>query len=151
MDLDTPTQHKQKQQSDTAASNPLMFVASERVIICTSCKVAVPFPEPRYLSTRCPQASLSLESYNSGSDWFCRGLKHKLLWERNRSICSSLAEKCAGPVTSLCVGPNMGYRDGDLLAHFAGCWVSGKCREWVEEYWGKKGHKGIWKPDNEDS
>jgi hypothetical protein len=38
-----PTQHKRNQQSDAAASNPLMFVASERVIVCTSCKVAVPF------------------------------------------------------------------------------------------------------------
>ena len=38
-----PTQHKRNQRSDAAASNPLMFVASERVIVCTFCKVAVPF------------------------------------------------------------------------------------------------------------
>jgi hypothetical protein len=38
-----PTQCKRNQQPDAAASNPLMFVASERVIVCTSCKVAVPF------------------------------------------------------------------------------------------------------------
>jgi hypothetical protein len=42
-------------------------------------------------------------------------------------------------------GDNMGYRDGDLLVHFAGCWVGGKCQEWFEEYWGKKGHKDVWK------
>jgi len=43
-------------------------------------------------------------------------------------------------------GDNMGYRDGDLLVHFAGCWVGGKCQEWFEEFWGKKGHKDVWKP-----
>jgi hypothetical protein len=37
------TQHKHKQQFDHAALNPLTFVASEQAIICTSCKLAVPF------------------------------------------------------------------------------------------------------------
>ncbi|KAF2632807.1 glycosyltransferase family 34 protein [Macroventuria anomochaeta] len=44
-------------------------------------------------------------------------------------------------------GDNMGYRDGDLLVHFAGCWVGGKCQEWFEEFWGKKGHKDVWRPE----
>jgi len=43
-------------------------------------------------------------------------------------------------------GEHMGYRDGDLLVHFAGCWVGGNCEKWFEEYWGKKGHKDIWRP-----
>lgn len=43
-------------------------------------------------------------------------------------------------------GDNMGYRDGDLLVHFAGCWVGGKCEQWFEEFWGKKGHKEAWRP-----
>ncbi|KAF2794123.1 glycosyltransferase family 34 protein [Melanomma pulvis-pyrius CBS 109.77] len=43
-------------------------------------------------------------------------------------------------------GDNMGYRDGDLAVHFAGCWVGGKCAEWFEEFWGKKGHKDQWRP-----
>ena len=44
-------------------------------------------------------------------------------------------------------GDNMGYRDGDLLVHLAGCWVPGSCKEWFEEFWGKKGHKDIWRPE----
>ena len=44
-------------------------------------------------------------------------------------------------------GDNMGYRDGDLLVHLAGCWVGGKCQEWFEEFWGKKGHKDLWRPE----
>ncbi|KAF2705003.1 glycosyltransferase family 34 protein [Pleomassaria siparia CBS 279.74] len=43
-------------------------------------------------------------------------------------------------------GDNMGYRDGDLAVHFAGCWVGGKCATWFEEYWGKKGKKETWRP-----
>ncbi|KAF2877217.1 galactosyl transferase GMA12/MNN10 family-domain-containing protein [Massariosphaeria phaeospora] len=43
-------------------------------------------------------------------------------------------------------GDNMGYRDGDLAVHLAGCWVGGKCHEWFEEFWGKKGHKDEWRP-----
>lgn len=46
-------------------------------------------------------------------------------------------------------GDNMGYRDGDLLVHFAGCWVGGKCQEWFEEFWGKKGHKDVWRPQGQ--
>lgn len=38
-------------------------------------------------------------------------------------------------------GDNMGYRDGDLLVHFAGCWVGGNCREWFEEFWDRKDTK----------
>ena len=41
----------------------------------------------------------------------------------------------------------MGYRDGDLLVHFAGCWVGNACQEWFEEFWGKKGHKDVWRPE----
>ena len=44
-------------------------------------------------------------------------------------------------------GDNMGYRDGDLLVHFAGCWVGNACQEWFEEFWGKKGHKDVWRPE----
>ncbi|KAF1838561.1 hypothetical protein BDW02DRAFT_390844 [Decorospora gaudefroyi] len=44
-------------------------------------------------------------------------------------------------------GNNMGYRDGDLLVHFAGCWTTGKCQEYFEEFWGKKGYEGVWRPD----
>lgn len=36
-------------------------------------------------------------------------------------------------------GDNMGFRDGDLLVHFAGCWVGGKCSEWFEEFWELRG------------
>jgi hypothetical protein len=44
-------------------------------------------------------------------------------------------------------GNNMGYRDGDLLVHLAGCWTGNKCAGWFEEFWGKKGHKDVWKPE----
>ena len=44
-------------------------------------------------------------------------------------------------------GSNMGYRDGDLLVHLAGCWVTKQCQEWFEEFWGRKGHTDVWKPD----
>ncbi|KAH7394624.1 galactosyl transferase GMA12/MNN10 family-domain-containing protein [Pyrenochaeta sp. MPI-SDFR-AT-0127] len=44
---------------------------------------------------------------------------------------------------------NMGYRDGDLLVHFAGCWVDGNCQEWFEEFWGQKGHKHVWRPEGQ--
>ncbi|KAF2264387.1 hypothetical protein CC78DRAFT_463710 [Lojkania enalia] len=40
----------------------------------------------------------------------------------------------------------MGYRDGDLLVHFAGCWTGGKCAMWFDEYWAKRDHKEVWKP-----
>lgn len=43
----------------------------------------------------------------------------------------------------------MGYRDGDLLVHFAGCWTGGKCQQWFEEFWGKRGHKDRWRPEKE--
>ncbi len=33
----------------------------------------------------------------------------------------------------------MGWQDGDLLVHFAGCWVNKKCAERWEEYWAKRG------------
>lgn len=46
---------------------------------------------------------------------------------------------------------NMGYRDGDLLVHFAGCWVEGTCQELFEKFWGKKGHKDVWIPETGDS
>jgi hypothetical protein len=43
-------------------------------------------------------------------------------------------------------GPdNMGYRDGDLLVHLAGCWVPHTCREWFEQYWEKRGHEDVWR------
>ncbi|KAF2476633.1 uncharacterized protein BDR25DRAFT_322036 [Lindgomyces ingoldianus] len=44
-------------------------------------------------------------------------------------------------------GNTMGYRDGDLMVHFAGCWVGGKCKDWFEEFWGKKGSKEVWRPE----
>ena len=44
-------------------------------------------------------------------------------------------------------GDNMGYRDGDLLVHFAGCWVTEKCEAWFEEHWAQKGHTDVWKPE----
>lgn len=44
-------------------------------------------------------------------------------------------------------GSNMGYRDGDLLVHLAGCWTTNACQEWFEEFWGRKGHTDVWKPD----
>ncbi|KAA8614643.1 Glyco-transf-34 domain containing protein [Pyrenophora tritici-repentis] len=44
-------------------------------------------------------------------------------------------------------GPNMGYRDGDLAVHLAGCWVTNSCKDWFEEFWGKRGHTDVWKPD----
>jgi hypothetical protein len=42
-------------------------------------------------------------------------------------------------------GDNMGYRDGDLLVHFAGCWVANKCAGWFEEFWEKKGSTEPWR------
>jgi hypothetical protein len=44
-------------------------------------------------------------------------------------------------------GDNMGYRDGDLLVHFAGCWVGHRCHDWFEMFWGKKGQKEPWRPE----
>lgn len=46
-------------------------------------------------------------------------------------------------------GDNMGYRDGDLLTHFAGCWVANKCEEWFEEYWNRRGSTERWRPEGE--
>ncbi|KAL6703701.1 hypothetical protein ACN47E_009395 [Coniothyrium glycines] len=43
-------------------------------------------------------------------------------------------------------GNNMGYRDGDLLVHFAGCWVTNMCGNWFEEFWEKRGTVG-WRPE----
>jgi hypothetical protein len=44
-------------------------------------------------------------------------------------------------------GPdNMGYRDGDLLVHLAGCWVPGECEEWFEQYWRNRGRTDVWRP-----
>jgi hypothetical protein len=43
-------------------------------------------------------------------------------------------------------GPEMGWRDGDLLVHLAGCWVEKKCQEWFETFWAKRGTKETWKP-----
>lgn len=36
-------------------------------------------------------------------------------------------------------GDNMGYRDGDLLVHLAGCWVKDKCRENFDQFWEHRG------------
>jgi len=36
-------------------------------------------------------------------------------------------------------GPEMGWQDGDLLVHFAGCWVNNKCVERWEDFWSRKG------------
>jgi hypothetical protein len=44
-------------------------------------------------------------------------------------------------------GDNMGYRDGDLLVHLAGCWVGGTCTDWFEEFWSRRGHKDVWRPE----
>ncbi|KNG47458.1 glycosyltransferase family 34 protein [Stemphylium lycopersici] len=46
-------------------------------------------------------------------------------------------------------GSNMGYRDGDLLVHFAGCWTIGKCSEYFEEFWGKKDNQDVWRPEDD--
>jgi hypothetical protein len=46
-------------------------------------------------------------------------------------------------------GDNMGYRDGDLLVHFAGCWTANKCGGWFEEFWAKKGSKEPWRPEGQ--
>lgn len=43
-------------------------------------------------------------------------------------------------------GDQMGYRDGDLLVHMAGCWVRHKCKDWFEEFWAKRGHQDSWRP-----
>jgi hypothetical protein len=43
-------------------------------------------------------------------------------------------------------GDNMGYRDGDLLVHFAGCWTANKCSGWFEEFWEKRGATS-WRPE----
>lgn len=48
-------------------------------------------------------------------------------------------------------GSNMGYRDGDLLVHFAGCWVGGQCPEWFEEFWERRGNAETWRPEREES
>ncbi|KAF2845331.1 glycosyltransferase family 34 protein [Plenodomus tracheiphilus IPT5] len=44
-------------------------------------------------------------------------------------------------------GDAMGWRDGDLLVHLAGCWVKKKCAVMFEEFWGKRGFEGVWKVD----
>ncbi|KAK1909211.1 hypothetical protein P3342_011290 [Pyrenophora teres f. teres] len=44
-------------------------------------------------------------------------------------------------------GSNMGYRDGDLVVHLAGCWVTESCKDWFEQYWGKRGHTDVWRPE----
>jgi hypothetical protein len=39
-------------------------------------------------------------------------------------------------------GENM-WNPGDLVVHFAGCWVNDKCSEYFNEFWGKKGNVTI--------
>ncbi|KAF2192138.1 glycosyltransferase family 34 protein [Zopfia rhizophila CBS 207.26] len=46
-------------------------------------------------------------------------------------------------------GREMGYRDGDLVVHFAGCWVRGMCKQWFEEFWAKRDSKEPWMPAEE--
>jgi hypothetical protein len=36
-------------------------------------------------------------------------------------------------------GNEMGWQDGDLLVHFAGCWVSDSCSERWESFWARRG------------
>ena len=48
-------------------------------------------------------------------------------------------------------GEEMGYRDGDLLVHLAGCWVGDSCKDVFEEFWGKKDSKDAWRPANHNS
>ncbi|KIW09345.1 uncharacterized protein PV09_00246 [Verruconis gallopava] len=33
----------------------------------------------------------------------------------------------------------MKWQPGDLVIHFAGCWVDDKCQEWWQEFWSKRG------------
>ncbi|ORY03487.1 galactosyl transferase GMA12/MNN10 family-domain-containing protein [Clohesyomyces aquaticus] len=47
-------------------------------------------------------------------------------------------------------GKEMGYRDGDLLVHMAGCWVGERCKDWFEEFWGRKGKSEVWKPEERE-
>ncbi|KAF1991743.1 glycosyltransferase family 34 protein [Aulographum hederae CBS 113979] len=35
-------------------------------------------------------------------------------------------------------GDIMGWREGDLIVHMAGCWVSNHCQEWWRDFWNKK-------------
>ena len=35
-------------------------------------------------------------------------------------------------------GDNMGWFSGDLVVHFAGCWVESTCAGRFEEYWSKR-------------
>jgi len=32
-------------------------------------------------------------------------------------------------------GESMGWQKGDLLVHFAGCWVSNSCQERWDQFW----------------
>ncbi|KAF2020349.1 glycosyltransferase family 34 protein [Aaosphaeria arxii CBS 175.79] len=44
-------------------------------------------------------------------------------------------------------GDKMGWRDGDLLVHLAGCWVNKHCGEWFEQFWSRRGQ--LWKPEKD--
>ncbi|KAF8466641.1 galactosyl transferase GMA12/MNN10 family-domain-containing protein [Kalaharituber pfeilii] len=35
-------------------------------------------------------------------------------------------------------GDNMGWKTGDLVVHFAGCWVDNKCKERFEDFWSRR-------------
>ncbi|KAI9783523.1 MAG: hypothetical protein M1839_003693 [Geoglossum umbratile] len=35
-------------------------------------------------------------------------------------------------------GPEMGWRDGTVAVHFAGCWVEHRCTDIFKEFWGKR-------------
>jgi len=35
-------------------------------------------------------------------------------------------------------GEEMAWHEGDLVVHFAGCWVSNSCRERWDTFWAKR-------------
>lgn len=45
-------------------------------------------------------------------------------------------------------GEDRGWRDGDWLVHFAGCWVEHVCKEHFNEFWDKRTFEGTWRPDD---
>lgn len=42
---------------------------------------------------------------------------------------------------------SMKYHDGDLLVHFAGCWVGHTCKTWWDLFWPKRGSHEVWRPE----
>lgn len=36
------------------------------------------------------------------------------------------------------IGGEMGWQKGDLVVHFAGCWVDGVCQERWNQYWAQR-------------